>query len=78
MAETPRAMGRMGVENVRRIAHRSCRSFKGITARKQECLWRGYWSDGANMLEVGVSEFVDTQSVTDVSPGRTRGRCIER
>ncbi|CAH0519613.1 unnamed protein product [Peronospora belbahrii] len=45
-------------------------SHEPTSARKQERFWRGYWTESVNMLDVGISDFVDTVSVEDNSPGR--------
>lgn len=45
-------------------------SHEPTSARKQKRLWRGHWTARANILEVGVSELVDTEIVADVSPGQ--------
>lgn len=39
-------------------------------AKNLTCLWRGHWTDRANMLEVGVSKLGEIESVADISPGR--------
>ena len=45
-------------------------SHEPTSARKQKRYWRGHWAETVNMLEVGMSELVDTEGVKDVSPGR--------
>ncbi|CAH0518215.1 unnamed protein product [Peronospora belbahrii] len=37
---------------------------------KQKRIWHGYWTEAVNMLDVGISDFVDTVSVEDNCPGR--------
>ncbi|CAH0480088.1 unnamed protein product [Peronospora belbahrii] len=45
-------------------------SHEPTSARKQKRFWRGYWTKSANMLDVELSESVDTVSIADSSHGR--------
>jgi hypothetical protein len=42
-------------------------SHEPTSARKQKRYWRGYWTESANVLDIGVSELMDT-GVEDASP----------
>ncbi|CAH0522642.1 unnamed protein product [Peronospora belbahrii] len=48
----------------------SLESHEPTSARNQKRFWRDYWTELINMLDVGISDFVDTVSVEDNSPGR--------
>ncbi|CAH0518847.1 unnamed protein product [Peronospora belbahrii] len=45
-------------------------SHEPTSARKQKLFWRGYCTESVNMLDVKISDFVDTVSFEDNSPGR--------
>ena len=45
------------------------RSHEPTSARKQKRYWRGHWIETVNMLEVGMSELLDTGGIKDISPG---------
>ncbi|GMF28603.1 unnamed protein product [Phytophthora fragariaefolia] len=43
-------------------------SHEPTSARKQKRLWRGHWTDMVNVLDIGMSEMMDTESVVVKSP----------
>ncbi|GMF68693.1 unnamed protein product [Phytophthora fragariaefolia] len=43
-------------------------SHEPTSARKQKRFWREHWTETANVLDIGMSEMMDTESVVDKSP----------
>uniref|UniRef100_H3GPY2 Integrase catalytic domain-containing protein n=1 Tax=Phytophthora ramorum TaxID=164328 RepID=H3GPY2_PHYRM len=43
-------------------------SHKPTSARKQKRYWREHWTETVNVLDIGVSELIDTHDVIDKSP----------
>ncbi|GMF57304.1 unnamed protein product [Phytophthora fragariaefolia] len=43
-------------------------SHEPTSARKQKRFWREHWTETVNVLDVGMSEMTDTESVVDKSP----------
>ncbi|GMF56609.1 unnamed protein product [Phytophthora fragariaefolia] len=43
-------------------------SHEPTSARKQKRFWREHWAETVNMLDIGMSEMMDTESVVDKSP----------
>uniref|UniRef100_H3H760 Reverse transcriptase domain-containing protein n=1 Tax=Phytophthora ramorum TaxID=164328 RepID=H3H760_PHYRM len=49
-------------------------SHEPTSARKQKRYWREHWTETVNVLDIGVSELIDTHDVVDKSPeGAVRG-----
>ncbi|GMF58289.1 unnamed protein product [Phytophthora fragariaefolia] len=43
-------------------------SHEPTSARKQKRFWREHWTETVNVLDIGMSEMMDTESVVDMSP----------
>lgn len=43
-------------------------SHEPTSARKQKRYWREHWTESVNVLEIGMSELLDTEGVLDASP----------
>ncbi|GMF47931.1 unnamed protein product [Phytophthora fragariaefolia] len=43
-------------------------SHEPTSARKQKRFWREHWTETVNVLDIGMSEMMDTESVVDKSP----------
>ncbi|GMF26338.1 unnamed protein product [Phytophthora fragariaefolia] len=43
-------------------------SHEPTSARKQKRFWREHWTETVNLLDIGMSEMMDTESVVDKSP----------
>ncbi|GMF49692.1 unnamed protein product [Phytophthora fragariaefolia] len=70
MAGTPSAMERLEVEDLGCIALLTEWGLgeSHTSARKQKRFWLEHWTDTVNVLDIGVSEMMDTESVVDKSP----------
>ncbi|GMF17660.1 unnamed protein product [Phytophthora fragariaefolia] len=65
----PWAMDRLEVEYLGCYAlSRSLASHEPTSALKQKRFWREHWTETVNVLEIGMSEIMDTESVGDKGP----------
>ncbi|GMG17192.1 unnamed protein product [Phytophthora fragariaefolia] len=46
-------------------------SHEPTSARKQKRFWREHWTETVNVLDIGMSEMMDTESVVDKSPEKS-------